>query len=172
MASASSSVVPLAILGAKLSYKLAKHWWMREPKIEGVTRRVLQELDECDMGVEAADEVMEVASTELVVNLEVALAAPVNQRRRARKSVAASYALQTYLKYGDRPKTAANVLITRKYISDLLLEKKSLRLRDKVELMDLAVFLSFVPTQTKLQCNAMMNTKAYAERVFSEWQTE
>jgi hypothetical protein len=157
----SGSVVPVTILGTKLAYQYAKRWWTHTPLIEIKARKALSELDACDMGVEAADSVMETHS----VGLE-------KPRRRCRRRVAASYALQAYLKFGDRPKSSANVLVTRKYISDLLTEKQHLRLRDKVEIMDLAVFLSFVPTKMKLECDAMMNTTAYAERVFGEWQNE
>jgi len=132
--------------------KLVKYL-MREKSIEAVTRETLKSFDECDTGVEASLEMLS----------SVAKMAP-RIRKRARQIGANSLALNAYLKFGKRPKSPANVIITRKYVSDLLVDNKDLRLRDKVELMDMAVFLSFLPSETSLLCNEMERTKSYAGR--------
>lgn len=137
--------------------KIAR-WWFRKPLEESCTE-ALNALDDCDTGCEAGAELIATAGK---------MAKPV--RRRVRRVAANSYALQAYLKFGRRPKSEANVIITRKYISDLLSEKQDIRIRDKVEIMDLATFLSFIPTKSSQLCGAYESTNAYAQRMLGDWQ--
>jgi hypothetical protein len=129
--------------------------YLLAPKpIEVITQEVIKQFDEGDTGVEAGLEMLATVSK----------MAP-RIRKRARAIGANALAMKAYLKFGRRPKSPANVIITRKYISDLLEEKVDLRLRDKIELMDMAVFLSFIPTETVILCDQMERTFAYAQRV-------
>lgn len=155
-----SDVVVLGVLFWFCVRRLRAYLRPRPSALERETAEVLDVLDDCDESVESASLPLE------GVRLTAA------KRSRCRKSCAATLAMTAYLKFGSRPKSEANLIITRKFISDLLSENKSMRLKDKIEIMDLAVFLSFVPTKTKLQCDAMSETDAYAERVLGEWAEE
>jgi hypothetical protein len=90
-------------------------------------------------------------------------------RKRVRNVAASSYALQAYLKFGQRRKSEANVIITRKYISDMLSEQPDMRIRDKVEIMDTATFLSFLPTESSQLCGAFEKTEAFTKRMLGEF---
>lgn len=136
--------------------KLAK-WWMSKP-LEEAAQKLIDSLDESDTGVEAGAEMMTVAGKMVPV-----------VRRRVRRVAANAYALQAYLKFGKRPKSEANVIITRKYISDLLADVPDMRIRDKIEIMDTATFLSFIPSKSSQECGAYESTNAYARRVVGEW---
>jgi hypothetical protein len=126
--------------------------------VEERAQEVLDSLDDCDTGVEAANELMSTAGT---------WKKPV--RRRVRNVAANSYALKAYLKFGFRPRSEANVIVTRKYISDLLDEQKDMRIRDKIEIMDMAVFLSFVPSRSLQWSKTIGKTQAFSERILGEW---
>lgn len=135
--------------------------WLRRAPVNPAEKEcaeVLDVLDDCDLTVEEA-----------VVPFIGGRSVPKPKRKRCRQNLAATVAMTAYLKFGARGKTEANVIITRKFISDLLAAREDMRLRDKIEIMDLAVFLSFVPTKTKLQCEAMYETEAYTERELGGW---
>lgn len=56
---------------------------------------------------------------------------------------------RAYVKFGPRPVSEANVLVTRKWLSKLIEDEfKDLRTCDKALALDRAVFLSFIPTMS------------------------
>lgn len=64
-----------------------------------------------------------------------------------RTTFAMSIAKRAYVKFGPRPVSEANVLVTRKWITKMVEDEfKDLRTCDKALAIDRAVFLSFVPT--------------------------
>jgi len=152
-ASGTALVATTAFKGACALVK----WWMKNP-MEEAAQKVIDALDESDTGVEAGAEMMTIAGKMVPV-----------VRRRIRRVAANSYALQAYLKFGKRPKSEANIIITRKYISDLLAEVPDMRIRDKIEIMDTATFLSFIPSKSSQECGAYESTNAYARRMVGEW---
>jgi hypothetical protein len=142
---------------AKVAFKGVKsayNYWFAPDPVEELARKALESFDACDTGIEAG---LDMVATTARMGKSV--------RSRVRQIGANAVALHAYLKFGKRPKTDANVMITRKFVSDLLMDRTDLRLRDKVELMDRAVFLSFVPSNTILENAAMERSDAYAERV-------
>jgi hypothetical protein len=151
-----SCVLPvLAVAGAGyLGYRLYKRW-----SLERAAKKEIALFDKSDALVSDGNV--------LVVQ---AAGRSVTTRKRCRKYAADAYALQAYLKFGRRQKSEANVLVTRKYISDLLIETPDMRTRDKIEIMDKAVFLSFLPSKTHQECAAFETTFAYANRVLGKWE--
>lgn len=71
---------------------------------------------------------------------------PARFRPRRFEALASSLAWECYAQFGARERTEANVLVSRKFMRDLLDEKKGLRAKDKARLIDRALLLSFLPT--------------------------
>jgi hypothetical protein len=87
--------------------------------------------------------------------------------QKGRRSLfAASIAKLAYNKFGERPMSEANVLVTRKWIQKLLEEPeyKDLRTCDKNLAIDRALFLSFVKTQSFRAMRLALTTKAWEDR--------
>ncbi len=64
-----------------------------------------------------------------------------------RTTFAMALAKRAYLKFGARPLSESNVLVTRKWLGKLIEDEfKDLRTCDKALALDRATFLSFVPT--------------------------
>jgi hypothetical protein len=133
-------------------------WWFGKSRIELLAEEVFKNHDQSDTGVSASAEMMASAGR----------MAP-RIRRRVRGVAASSYALQAYLKFGQRKKSEANVIVTRKYISDLLSEEPDMRIRDKIEIMDTATFLSFIPSESSQLCGAFEKTEAFSKRMLGEF---
>nr|UHS72124.1 MAG: hypothetical protein [Tombusviridae sp.] len=92
-------------------------------------------------------------------------------RQRQRSNFSAAVAKVAYNKFGERPMSPANVLVTRKWIQKYLEDSfKDLRTADKNVAIDRALFLSFVPTKDFLQMRIVMETAAIKERMTgSSW---
>ncbi len=84
-----------------------------------------------------------------------------------RSNFAASIARLAYNKFGQRPLSEANVLVTRKWIQKLLEEPayKDLRTCDKNLAIDRALFLSFVPTDAFREMQMVMTTNTWKDRL-------
>lgn len=80
------------------------------------------------------------------------------------RSIAYALADQTYFQYGKRDRSEANLLITRKFMRDKLEEYKDLRFKDRNEVIDMALYLSFMPTLTLRAMNEYDSTWAFEER--------
>jgi hypothetical protein len=98
------------------------------------------------------------------------------QRREKRRLVlkkgnrsrfAASIAKLAYNKFGERPMSESNILVTRKWLQKLLEdgEYKDLRTVDKNLAIDRALFLSFVPTNDFRKMKLAISTRAWEQRV-------
>jgi len=84
--------------------------------------------------------------------------------RRSRFAVAV--AKVAYNKFGQRPLSEANLLVTRKWIQKYLEETfKDLRVCDKNLAIDRALFLSFVPTKDFHKCRLMMMSSVMESRL-------
>jgi cytoskeletal protein RodZ len=92
-------------------------------------------------------------------------------RQRQRSNFSAAVAKVAYNKFGERPMSPANVLVTRKWLQKYLEDSfKDLRTADKNVAIDRALFLSFVPTKDFLQMRIVMETAAIKERMTgSSW---
>lgn len=87
--------------------------------------------------------------------------------QKGRRSLfAASVAKLAYNKFGERPMSEANILVTRKWIQKLLEEPeyKDLRTSDKNLAIDRALFLSFVKTQSFRAMRLALATNAWEQR--------
>lgn len=84
-----------------------------------------------------------------------------------RSRFASSIAHQAYNKFGARPMSEANVLVTRKWIQKLLSEPQygDLRTVDKNIAIDRALFLSFIPTNDFRQMKLAVADRAWQDRV-------
>jgi len=69
-------------------------------------------------------------------------------KKGGRSRFAMALAKEAYLKFGARPLTQANTLVTRKWLTKFLEGEKyrDMRTCDKIIAIDRAMFLSFVPT--------------------------
>jgi hypothetical protein len=87
-------------------------------------------------------------------------------RKGARSKFSAAVAKKAYNKFGERPMSEANVLVTRKWIQKLLEEPeyKDLRTCDKNLAIDRALFLSFVPTNSFRKMRLAIATSSWKER--------
>lgn len=84
-----------------------------------------------------------------------------------RSNFAACVAHEAYNKFGARPMTEANVLVTRRWLQKLLAEPKykDLRTVDKNIAIDRALFLSFVPTNEFRKMKIAVASRAWQKRV-------
>jgi hypothetical protein len=70
-------------------------------------------------------------------------------KKGKRSAFSVALAKRAYVKFGARPVSEANVLVTRKWIHKLMEDEfKDLRTCDKAIAIDRATFLSFVPTMS------------------------
>jgi hypothetical protein len=83
-----------------------------------------------------------------------------------RSKFSAAVAKLAYNKFGERPMSEANLLVTRRWIQKLLEgnEYKDLRTVDKNIAIDRALFLSFVPTKDFQKMRMILTTAAWEER--------
>jgi len=88
-------------------------------------------------------------------------------RKGKRSCFAAAIAKRAYLKFGERPMSEANVLVTRRWLAKLLTEDsfKDLRTCDKTIAIDRALFLSFVPTKEFGMMKLAVATRSWEKRV-------
>jgi len=111
-----------------------------EPGVEVVTRVSTQQ-------------VVEISSTEtkILVNNQKTTK---RIKRGRRTKFAMAVAKRAYMKFGARAVNEANVLVVRKWVTKLLEEPefKDLRTCDKVNAIDRATFLSFIPTMAWNNC--------------------
>jgi hypothetical protein len=91
-------------------------------------------------------------------------------KRGKRSSFSSALAQLAYNKYGERPMSEANILVTRKWLQKQLEEPeyKDMRVCDKNIAVDRAVFLSFVPTNDFRKMKLAVQTKTWKDRCDSE----
>nr|UHS72165.1 MAG: hypothetical protein [Tombusviridae sp.] len=88
-------------------------------------------------------------------------------KKGTRTTFAMALAKRAYVKFGPRPVSEANVLVTRKWMTKLIEDEfKDLRTCDKALALDRAVFLSFVPTMAHNNYKFVFNgNNAVTERI-------
>lgn len=88
-------------------------------------------------------------------------------RKGGRSKFAAAVAKQAYNKFGERPYTQANVLVTRKWLQKYFENPgfTDLRTVDKNNAIDRALFLSFVPTRDFQRARIAMATRQWQARM-------
>jgi hypothetical protein len=85
--------------------------------------------------------------------------------RKQKSNFSAAVAKVAYNKFGERPMSPANVMVTRKWLQKYLESQfKDLRTCDKNIAIDRALFLSFVPTKDFLNMRVLMETKEMKAR--------
>nr|AWS06677.1 RdRP small subunit [Maize-associated tombusvirus] len=86
--------------------------------------------------------------------------------KRNRTNFACAVAKEAYNKFGARPMSDANVLITRKWIQKFLAgdDYQDLRTCDKNIAIDRALFLSFVPTEDFRMMKVCTGSRAWQKR--------
>jgi hypothetical protein len=73
---------------------------------------------------------------------------------------------RAYFHFGVRPKNGANVKVTRKWIRNLLDDKyHSLRMQDKINIIDEALFLSFIPSDVYVASEELASSNVYMEEL-------
>lgn len=88
-------------------------------------------------------------------------------RKGKRSNFAACVAHEAYNKFGARPMTEANVLVTRRWLQKLLSEPSysDLRTVDRNIAIDRALFLSFVPSNEFRKMKVAIASRAWQKRV-------
>jgi len=87
-------------------------------------------------------------------------------RYRPRNAHRMAFALadEAYFKFGFRERSDANLLITRKFMHDQLREMQDLRAKDAATIVDLALYVSFLPSRAMQDMNAVDSTRAFGRR--------
>jgi hypothetical protein len=111
-----------------------------EPSIEVVTRVHTQQVVE----------ISETGPKTLVDNRKITK----RIKRGRRTKFAMAIAKKAYMKFGARAVNEANILVVRKWVTKLLEEQEyaDLRTCDKINAIDRATFLSFIPTMAWNNC--------------------
>jgi hypothetical protein len=88
-------------------------------------------------------------------------------KKGCRSKFACAISKLAYNKFGERPMSEANSLITRKWIQKLLEEPlyRNLRVCDKNIAIDRALFLSFVPTKAFQEMKMMSMSRPWEARM-------
>lgn len=168
----SEQVIVLTKWGAKW-LKFAWDVAVQGGRRERVARSVLHQLDTVEQDPESYVDAHVYTSTHVINNSvegkkEVGTVVRTKKvlRKGKRSAFAASIAQLAYNKFGERPMSEANVLVTRKWIQKLLEEKKyaDLRTCDKNLAIDRALFLSFVPTNSFRAMKMAVATNAWKDR--------
>ncbi len=81
--------------------------------------------------------------------------------RTALRDIADSLANEAYFKFGRRSHTQANIMITRQYMRDLIVGYPSLRKKDAMVAIDMALDLSFVPTEAAIESAEHVKSRAF-----------
>jgi hypothetical protein len=146
-------------------------------KRERVARNILEKLDSSVEDPESFVDAHVYESTHTVSN-SVTGESIVGKVRRSkhvlkrgrRSDFSASVAQVAYNKFGERPMSAANVLVTRKWLQKYLDSEKycDLRTCDKNLAIDRALFLSFVPTNSFRAMKLVVETGAWKDRCDNE----
>ncbi len=75
-------------------------------------------------------------------------------------------AREAYLHFGPRKLNTANLLVTRKWMVKWIEEQNtSIRVVDKITIIDGALFMSFIPSDAYLHGEEMSSTDAYLDLV-------
>jgi hypothetical protein len=100
-------------------------------------------------------------------DLEVSLGTDVSEERSKPAKFARHVAARAYFQFGVRNYNKANKMVTRKWIRNLLEqpEFKDLRLAHKIDVIDEALALSFVPSRTWENVQDLVETEFWKDTV-------
>jgi len=84
--------------------------------------------------------------------------------KQSRRGMAFEVAAKAYFQFGHRSESEANELITRKFMRDALADYKDLRAKDASAIIDMALPLSFLPSQQRILMNGLKKTTAWRSR--------
>jgi len=147
--------------------------------------QILTKLDEVEQDPEEFLEQHVICETKMVIQTIkdkktkefVEDVAKIQERKRVshklkkgqRSNFAAAVAKKAYNKFGERPYSEANVLVTRRWLQKFFEEErfKDLRTTDKNNAIDRALFLSFVPTRDFQKARIAMATRQWQQRMDS-----
>jgi len=95
-------------------------------------------------------------------------------RGRPRGNLARALGLVGYCQFGPRPRTEADVLVTRKFLRDHFDNYPRVRRCDRAHIIDMAVELSYVRSTTAVSMDRLISTWSWAARsnretLFTRW---
>lgn len=172
MATDSEQVIVLTKWGVKW-LKFAWGIAVNGTKREQVASNILRELDTVEQDPECYVDAHVYTSTHVVHNSVDGsrVVGSVERRKKIlrkgrRSQFSAAIAQLAYNKFGERPMSEANILVTRKWIQKVLEEQRysDLRTCDKNLTIDRALFLSFVPTNSFRAMKLAVQTNAWKDR--------
>jgi len=119
--------------------------------------------------IQAFDSEVRLSLDELMEEERAVVGARANgERRRFRpqraRDLACALANEAYMEFGNRPRNDANLITTRKFMRDLLLDFRDLRAKDALGIIDTALYLSFLPSKALIEMNIIDGTTAFVER--------
>jgi len=90
----------------------------------------------------------------------------VRRRYRPQNGVKMAFALadEAYFKFGPRPRSEANMKITRKFMFDIMSANPDVRAKDAGKILDVALYTSFLDSPELRMMNALDMTRAWNER--------
>jgi len=86
------------------------------------------------------------------------------KRPQNRTRMAHALAHEAYMEFGHREKSAANAIITRKWMRDHIGQFKDLRAVDAAMVIDEAMPYSFLPSRALRYMNVLQTTDAWIDR--------
>ncbi len=152
--------------------------WMRRAlfgdiRVEKFTAELVRTLDtEANDPMDYVETHTYVNEHAIVVQGEVQRVERIERKKKVlkkgkRSNFAACIAHEAYNKFGARPMTEANVLVTRRWLQKLLAEPSysDLRTVDRNIAIDRALFLSFVPSNDFRKMKIVVASRAWQKRV-------
>ncbi len=181
LANLKSDAVVVSRWGAKwLKYAYNLVVVGREP--EQRAKALLEQLDSdevdepVDYVVNTTDTLTREVENRDVVEVTVVTKKKSRLQKGKRSQFAKSLGQLAYNKFGERPMSEANLMVTRRWLQKQLEsdELKDLRTVDKNIAIDRALFLSFVPTKAFLKMKVYSATAQWEKRVtgselFGKW---
>jgi hypothetical protein len=84
--------------------------------------------------------------------------------RRPKDRIAHALAQEAYYNFGNRQRSEANNLITRRWMRDRLDDYDSIRFKDRATIIDIALVLSFVPSLESREIEGIALTDTFTDR--------
>jgi len=151
------------VLGVVVVYKIFR--WVLRWRLVG---RASQIIDSFDSHVDGLDEVMLMARGGVPQPGGVGTGTPGSRMLRVRaqrlRQISDAVAHEAYAQFGHRPRSEANLLITRKFMRDKLQSYVDLRAKDIGTAIDQALYLSFLPSIALKEANSVDRTWVFEVR--------
>nr|UHS72016.1 MAG: hypothetical protein [Tombusviridae sp.] len=169
-------VGPVVCVVTKWGFEWIKNVWKDlfcGESLKTLSGQIIKEFDEVKEEPTHYMEEHIVEHNKIVVDQETQIAEVETVRRVSmklkkgqRSKFSVSVAHLAYNKFGERPMTEANVLVTRKWLQKFLDDPKykDLRTVDRNTAIDRALFLSFLPTESFRLMALVRGTRAWEDR--------